>query len=67
MTRQPVHIPIDVSTHQMSQLDDLLGNGQPTTDGELSFFLWLDEQLGDLERRWSHLGTNHWIAAPIDR
>ena len=66
MTRQPVRIPIDISTHQMSQLDDLLGNGQPATDGELSFFLWLDEQLGDLERRWSHFCTHHSIAERID-
>ena len=67
MTRQAAYEPNHPSAPQMNQHDDLGGNCLPTTGRELSFSLWLDEQLGDLERRWSHFGTNHWIAAPIDR
>ena len=67
MTRQATDEPLDLSPPQASELCHLTGAGQPMTGGELSFSVWLNEQLWDLERRWSHFCTNDSITAKIDR
>ena len=60
MTRQAE--PNNPSYPQTSRPDDLREDYLPTTGRELSFSVWLEEQLEDLERRWSHFCTNQSMA-----
>ncbi|MCH8047327.1 MAG: hypothetical protein IID44_26810 [Planctomycetes bacterium] len=67
MNRQTTCETPDYHTEEGDSFGDLQGIGQPTTPCELSFSLWLDEQLWDLEQRWSHFCTDRSIATLIDR
>ena len=62
MTRQAAYKPLDPSPSQVNWQVDPQEMRQPTAGGELSFSVWLEEQLEDLERRWSHFCTNQSMA-----